>query len=197
MPMASPNRISPAGNWLGWQCPTKSKRKWACSSSRSPRAVSPQPARSVAAAGPRSEPADRNPGSDPGQPPRACAGAWSVDQTGDGDTALTQAASGSRSGLSVGVDVDEFEQDPDTPERIRVTAATLAETSLVAMAAYLGASVDQIAAEKPRGKEPAVTDQPTPTDAGDQPEPAPPRPALILADRDPAPKCGSVSISRP
>jgi HK97 family phage prohead protease len=143
-------------------------------------------------------PASRSPllfGHDPNRPigilaatqdsPQGLRGSWSVDQTGDGDTALIQAASGSRSGLSVGVDVDEFEQDPDTPERIRVTAATLAETSLVAMAAYLGASVDQIAAEKPRGKEPAVTDQPTPTDAGDQLEPAPPpRPALILADRD-------------
>jgi len=110
---------------------------------------------------------------------------YAVDQTADGDAAITQARSGSRRGLSVGADVDEFEQDPDNEERIRVTAARLAETSLVAMAAYPGAGVDQIAAHKPNGG--AMPDDPRPPEPEPTPEPAPEpeptTPRLVLAER--------------
>jgi HK97 family phage prohead protease len=137
--------------------------------------------------------------------------AYAIDQTSDGDAALTQAASGSRAGLSVGVDLERFDQDPDNPDRITVLAARLAETSLVALAAYPAAGVDQVAASEPPPAPPR-TEEPMPDEpltppaenvaassvaaAGDAPAPlagaggagaapAPPaRPALILAERD-------------
>jgi len=125
-------------------------------------------------------------------------GAWRIDQTADGDTALTQAKSGSRRGLSVGVDVEAFDQDPENEQRIRVTAGRLAETSLVAMGAYQGATVDQIAASKPRAEETTMSETPKPPepepDSGDddgddddngqeQEQVQAKRPRLVIADR--------------
>jgi HK97 family phage prohead protease len=119
---------------------------------------------------------------------------YAIDQTSDGDAALTQAQSGSRRGLSVGVDLEEFEEDPENPERIRVVAARLAETSLVAMAAFVGAGVDQIAAHRP-GRETAMSETtPKPAEPEpEQPEPGEPEPEpestqarrqpLVIAER--------------
>ena len=94
-----------------------------------------------------------------------------VDATRDGDTALVQAASGSRAGLSVGVDVDRYEASDDDPDRIRVLAARVVETSLVALAAYPTAGVDHVAAHQP------------PTPGG----PMPPDPATPPTPTDPPP----------
>lgn len=137
-------------------------------------------------------------GHDPNRPVGVLAGSedtpgglrarYAVDQTGDGDAALTQATSGSRRGLSVGVDLETFEQDPDNPDRIRVTAARLAETSLVALAAYATAGVDHVAATQPRRENPMSETTPTPPDPAPEPtpepEPAPePERRLVLAER--------------
>ena len=120
---------------------------------------------------------------------------FAIDATADGDAALTQATSGSRRGLSVGVDLDTFEQDPENEERIRVTAARLAETSLVALAAYPGAAVDQIAASKRDGGKDTMSEttptpaEPEPTPAEPEPEPEPTEPQaarsrpLVIAER--------------
>jgi HK97 family phage prohead protease len=120
---------------------------------------------------------------------------YAVDPTADGDAALAQARSGSRRGLSVGVDLETFEQDPENEDRIRVTAARLAETSLVAMAAYPGAGVDTIAAHKShdRGAETVSETPPNPPEPDPTPEPEPEpetsdpvqaaRPRLVIADR--------------
>lgn len=116
---------------------------------------------------------------------------WAVDTTADGDAALTQAQSGSRRGLSVGVDLDTFDQDPDDENRIRVTAARLAETSLVAMAAYPAAGVDQVAAQKPQDRSDRMSvDDPRPPEAPQpdpQPDPQPtqaaPQARVVIAER--------------
>jgi HK97 family phage prohead protease len=122
---------------------------------------------------------------------------YRVDETGDGDMALVQASSGSRAGLSVGVDLETFELDADNEDRIRVTAARLAETSLVALAAYPNAGVDSVAAQRPReGATMETTAEPVAaTASGDTPTPAEPtqpavahaaepaRPALVIAER--------------
>ena len=75
--------------------------------------------------------------------------AWLVDQTMEGDRALVQARSGSRRGLSVGVDVHRYEASDDDPDAIRVIEATAVETSLVSLAGYRQAGVDTVAASKP------------------------------------------------
>ena len=113
---------------------------------------------------------------------------YSIDETPDGDAALTQAKSGSRAGLSVGVDVLEFQGDEDA-ERIRVTAGRLAETSLVSLSAYQSASVDTIAASQPPREGESMTDHETPDPAPEpepepEAEPEPRRPALVIAERE-------------
>lgn len=122
---------------------------------------------------------------------------WQIDATADGDAALTQAQSGSRRGLSVGADVEEYESDPDDDQRIRVTAARMAETSLVALAAYQAAGVDHVAAAKNRSED-AMSETPQPQPAPPDPQPAPdpqpdPQPAppararaaaVVIAERD-------------
>jgi hypothetical protein len=127
---------------------------------------------------------------------------YAIDRTPDGDAALAQARSGSRRGLSVGVDLeaDGFTVDPEDPERMLVTAGRLAETSLVAMAGFAGAGVDQIAAGKPTEGERAMSETPKPPepetpepeedDNGEEPEVEPEsraraqrRPALVIAER--------------
>ena len=124
---------------------------------------------------------------------------FAIDRTPAGDAAIVQARSGSRRGLSVGVDLeaDGFETDPRDPDRIRVLAGRAAETSLVAMAAYPTAGVEQIAAHKqeetvsettPKPPEP---DQPEPDDDDDDTQPAEPESrvearrsrGLVIADR--------------
>jgi len=122
--------------------------------------------------------------------PAGMRGTYAIDATPDGDIALAQAASGSRRGLSVGVDADEVETDPTDPDRIRVTAGRLAETSLVSMPGYSTAQVDQIAAQRSEGV-PQMSDPPTPTpDPQPQPPPQPepdpavPARAVVIAERD-------------
>jgi len=124
---------------------------------------------------------------------------YAIDPTPDGDTALVQAASGSRRGLSVGADVTAWDEAESDDERMRVTACRLAETSLVALAGYSSAGVDQIAAQKPTGgtmpdhpPEPQPRPEPQPPEP-EHPEPDPvgpvaraaaPPPAVITAARE-------------
>ena len=121
---------------------------------------------------------------------------FSVDATPEGDVALVQAASGSRAGLSVGVDVVTFEESEDG-ERITVQAGRLAETSLVSLAAYAGAAVDHVAASQPRAEGADMPDQPTsPAAASDVPEDVPadaphqPPPMIITARAEPEMRLG-------
>ena len=110
-------------------------------------------------------------GHDPNQPigvlaaaveePGGLRAAYTVDATPSGDVALIQAQSGSRAGLSVGVDVTRYEAAQDDPERIRVLEAVAVETSLVSLAAYRGAGVDTIAASQPPGGAPMPQDDQT------------------------------------
>jgi HK97 family phage prohead protease len=125
---------------------------------------------------------------------------FAIDRTPAGDAAIVQARSGSRRGLSVGVDLeaDGFETDPRDPDRIRVLAGRAAETSLVAMAAYPTAGVEQIAAHKQEESDvettpkPPEPDQPEPDDDDDDDtQPAEPESrvqarrsrGLVIADR--------------
>lgn len=77
------------------------------------------------------------------------AGVFAVDQTADGDTAIAQAKSGSRRGLSAGVDVLRFREEDD---RMIVEAGELAETSQVVLAAYQEAAITTVAATKTEGE---------------------------------------------
>jgi hypothetical protein len=70
---------------------------------------------------------------------------WQVDPTRDGDEALVQAQSGSRRGLSVGVDLEEYDEDEDGSLVVRL--GRLAETSLVALAGFASAGVDVVTAQ--------------------------------------------------
>ena len=84
----------------------------------------------------------------PTSPPRLRA-TYAVDPTTEGDVAIAQARSGSRRGLSVGVDADEVETDQQNPERIK-RGGRLAETSLVSMAGYPTAGVTRSPPTKTR-----------------------------------------------
>ena len=66
-----------------------------------------------------------------------------IDPTPAGDTALVQAASGSRGSLSIGAEVDESVEDGDVND---VTAARVFEVSLAALSAFEGATVTRVAA---------------------------------------------------
>jgi HK97 family phage prohead protease len=70
---------------------------------------------------------------------------FSVDRTPDGDAALAQAASGSRGGLSIGAEIDDYEQLDDGTRL--VSAARIYEISLVTVPAFAGAAVERVAAE--------------------------------------------------
>src|SRR6187399_3191729 len=73
-----------------------------------------------------------------------------IDATPDGDTALAQAASGSRAGLSIGAEAVDFTAAPDGI--IDVTLAHLFEVSLVSVPAFEGATVSRVAAQlDPKG----------------------------------------------
>lgn len=73
-------------------------------------------------------------------------GVFAIDQTADGDTAIVQARSGSRRGLSAGVDVIEANEDADG--NLDVIEGELAEVSQVTLAAYTDAAITQIAAQE-------------------------------------------------
>jgi HK97 family phage prohead protease len=114
---------------------------------------------------------------------------WAVDPTRDGDEALVQAQSGSRRGLSVGVDLEEFQEQEDGS--LLVQLGRLAETSLVALAGYVGAQVDTVTASD-KGEDMPEETQPAdePTTAPVEAHPAPVeahRPPIIVAER-PAPE---------
>ena len=66
--------------------------------------------------------------------------------TGDGDTALLEAAEGIRDGLSVGLEVESHEQDD--AGNLVVTAGTLREISLVTFPAFTEARVTDVAASE-------------------------------------------------
>jgi HK97 family phage prohead protease len=90
-------------------------------------------------------------------------GRFRVDETPAGDTALVQAASGSRGALSVGAEVLETEDAAGGV--VDVTRARLIEVSLVAFGAFTGAEVTRVAAE---------ADEPRPDDAPGEEAPPPP-----------------------
>lgn len=100
---------------------------------------------------------------------------FKVDATAAGDTALVQAASGSRGSLSVGAEL--VEASP-SGEVVDVSQALLHETSLLALGAFPSANVTRVAAEadepEPEDEEPAEPD-PDQTELLPEPEqPAPP-----------------------
>ena len=76
--------------------------------------------------------------------PSGAIGRFKIDQTPAGDTALVQAASGSRGALSVGAEVVA---SSDVGGVIDVTAGLLHEVSLLALGAFPSATVTRVAAE--------------------------------------------------
>ena len=87
-----------------------------------------------------------------------------VDQGAEGDLALEQATTGSRGGLSIGAEIITAEDAGNGI--VNVKAAALLEVSLVAIAAFSGAAVTNVAADA----DPFSSN----TDAGDeQPDPDP------------------------
>lgn len=80
-----------------------------------------------------------------------------VDRTAEGDRALEQAKSGSRSGFSIGFEIDESSDQNGVTE---ITAASIYEVSLVAVPAFADAIVERVAAqhteetEEPEAEEP-------------------------------------------
>jgi HK97 family phage prohead protease len=90
---------------------------------------------------------------------------FAIDRTPDGDAALAQAASGSRGGLSIGAEVDTY----DEVGGVRVvSAARILEISLVSLAAFAGAGVESVAAE--HEPEPDDDDADGDDTEGDEPE---------------------------
>jgi hypothetical protein len=86
---------------------------------------------------------------------------FTIDTTDDGDTALVQAASGSRGSLSVGTELIEATEDADGV--IDVTRALIHEVSLLALGAFVGATVTRVAAESDSdetGDEPGESAEP-------------------------------------
>ena len=115
-------------------------------------------------------------------------GVFAIDQTGDGDTAITQAKSGSRRGLSGGIDVITADEDADG--NLTVQEAELAEVSQVVLAAYSDSMITQIAAHK-EGKTMTETPKPAPDPDPETPDPDPEtetvearRPVIVTADRE-------------
>jgi len=83
--------------------------------------------------------------------PTAALGRFRVDATPAGDTALVQAASGSRGAFSVGFEVDDSEEVDGI---VDVKAARVVEVSLLALGAFDGAAVERVAAEHDEPLEP-------------------------------------------
>ena len=118
-------------------------------------------------------------------------GVFAIDPTPDGDIAIAQARSGSRRGLSAGVDVLRARDGEDG--RLIVEEGELAETSQVTLAAYGSAGITMVAAQREEGK-PMTTEETPPQDAGEEQtseaakhaEAAERRPPVIVtADREP------------
>ena len=96
--------------------------------------------------------------------PEGAIARFRVDQGAEGDLALEQATTGSRGGLSIGAEIITAEDAGNGI--VNVKAAALLEVSLVAIAAFSGAAVTNVAADA----DPFSTN----TDAGDeQPDPDP------------------------
>src|SRR4051812_27010124 len=77
--------------------------------------------------------------------PAGLLGRFTIDATPAGDTALIQAASGSRGALSIGAEIVEaIEKDGAV---VDVLEALVMETSLLALGAFAGAQVMSVAAE--------------------------------------------------
>jgi HK97 family phage prohead protease len=102
---------------------------------------------------------------------RGALGRFRVDQTSSGDTALVQAASGSRGSLSVGAELVSFREEVDGV--IDVVEAAIHEVSLLALGAFEGATVTRVAAElaeppkRPDGDQQEEGEEPEADDAGD------------------------------
>jgi HK97 family phage prohead protease len=90
--------------------------------------------------------------------PTGALGRFKIDPTPAGDTALVQAASGSRGALSVGAEVVSSHEDGGV---IEVTAGLLHEVSLLALGAFAGAAVTRVAAEADDGESGEEEDAPT------------------------------------
>ena len=102
--------------------------------------------------------------------PEGAIARFRVDQGAEGDLALEQATTGSRGGLSIGAEIITAEDDGSGI--VNVKAAALLEVSLVAIPAFAGSAVTNVAADA----DPFSSN----TDAGDeQPDPDP--------DTNPAP----------
>ena len=100
-------------------------------------------------------------------------GRFKVDATPAGDTALIQAASGSRGALSIGAASDKG--DYTTVDGvIEIDAARIHEVSLVALAAFESAAVTRVAAEAPEEEEQEQEEQ--------EEEPDPNQTELPVAD---------------
>jgi HK97 family phage prohead protease len=82
---------------------------------------------------------------------------FKVDATPAGDTALVQAASGSRGSLSVGAELVEAASDGDITN---VSEALLLEASLLALGAFPSANVTRVAAEADGEPEPLPEKEP-------------------------------------
>ena len=96
--------------------------------------------------------------------PEGAIARFRVDQGAEGDLALEQATTGSRGGLSIGAEIVTAEDAGNGI--VNVKAAALLEVSLVAIAAFSGANVTNVAADADPFK--------SNTDAGDeQPDPDP------------------------
>ena len=80
---------------------------------------------------------------------------FKVSNTTRGSDALVEAADGLRSGLSVGVEVIKSKRDGDV---LRVTKASLMETSLVQAAAFKSAEVLSVAASEEEAETPTQTE---------------------------------------
>ena len=118
-------------------------------------------------------------------------GVFAIDPTPDGDIAIAQARSGSRRGLSAGVDVLRARDGEDG--RLIVEEGELAETSQVTLAAYGLAGITMVAAQKDEGS-PMSTEETPAQEAGEEQtseaakhaEAAERRsPVIVTADREP------------
>jgi hypothetical protein len=125
--------------------------------------------------------------------PTGALGRFRVDATGDGDEALTQAASGSRGSLSIGAEVIRSSIAKDGV--VDVEAALVLETSLLALGAFESAAVTRVAAEQDDAEEEkddeAAGDEQDGDERDDKPiETAPDQEELKLDDDDEAGAAG-------
>ena len=101
--------------------------------------------------------------------PHGAIGRFKIDQTPAGDTALIQAASGSRGALSVGAEVVN---SSDVGGVVDVSAGLLHEVSLLALGAFPSATVTRVAAEADEPDEGALAGdlEPDDDDEGGEPD---------------------------